>query len=84
MIRASNPQPGAWTTHNGSELKVYDSRLSEGGGGPGEVIALDDDGFEVAAGTSAIRIKRVRADGGKLSAKEYADSTGLKVGDELG
>ena len=31
-IRAANPAPGAWTTLNGSELKVYDSALVEGDG----------------------------------------------------
>ncbi|MDJ0958203.1 MAG: methionyl-tRNA formyltransferase [Arenicellales bacterium] len=84
IIRASNPQPGAWTVHNGVELKIYDSRLSDASGEPGEIIAIGDEGFTVAAGQGAIDVKRVRAEGGKVPAKEYTTSSGLSVGDKLG
>ncbi len=84
VIRAANPQPGAWTTNSGSELKIFNSSLGSGGGNPGEVIAIDDDGIEVAAGNGSIKIARVRADAGKISASEYVEATGLKAGDVLG
>jgi methionyl-tRNA formyltransferase len=35
LIRGCNPQPGAWTTLNGAEVQVYDSRRVEGEGQPG-------------------------------------------------
>ena len=52
LIRGSNPQPGAWTTYEGSQLQVFDSRKIEGttAGEAGTVTAIADDGFEVAAG----------------------------------
>ena len=84
IIRAANPQPGAWTTHNGSELKIFDSRLSDENGSPGEVISIDDDGFTVAASEGAINVRRVRADAGKVAATEYAAAVNLSVGDKLG
>jgi methionyl-tRNA formyltransferase len=84
IIRAGNPQPGAWTVHNGQELKIFDSRLAEGSGKPGEVLSVSDDGIGVAAGDGAIRIMRVRADGGKVPAAEYAAASSLKAGDVLG
>lgn len=84
IIRASNPQPGAWTSHGGAEIKIYDSRLSDAKGSPGEVLSVDDEGFVVAAGEGSIRIKRVRADAGKIAAAEYAQSSGISVGDKLG
>ena len=84
IIRAANPQPGAWTTHNGSELKIFDSRLSDENGSPGEVISIDDDGFTVAASEGAINVRRVRADAGKVAATEYAAAVNLSVGDRLG
>jgi methionyl-tRNA formyltransferase len=84
IIRAGNPQPGAWTVHNGQELKILDSRLAEGSGKPGEVLSVSDDGISVAAGDGAIRIMRVRADGGKVPAAEYAAASSLKAGDVLG
>jgi methionyl-tRNA formyltransferase len=84
IIRAANPQPGAWTLFKGEELKVFDSELSDGSGNPGEILESDESGFVVAAGEGAIRIKRVRALAGKVPAAEFAAESGLKVGDVLG
>ena len=84
IIRAGNPQPGAWTTHNGAEVKIFDSRLSDASGKPGEVIDLSEDGAVVAASDGAIAIKRVRGAGAKVTIAEYAAETDLKAGDILG
>lgn len=84
IVRAANPQPGAWTTHDGRELKIFNATRGEGTGRPGEVVAVDDGGFEVAADGGSLRVFRVRADGGKVPASEYAAQTGLVPGDILG
>jgi len=84
IIRAANPQPGAWTTRDGIEVKIYDSRLSGDSGQPGEVVVIDDESFTVAASQGAIRVMRVRADAGKVPASEYAASSNLSVGDQFG
>ncbi len=86
LIRGTNPQPGAWTTHNGEELKIFDSALVDGPtGAPGAVTAVNADGFVVAAGDRAIAIGRVRAAGGqKIASTEYAGESGLKEGTQLG
>lgn len=84
IVRAANPQPAAWTHHGSSELKLFDSELSNDSGTPGEVIAIDDNGVVIAAGQGSLRVKRVRADAGKVTASEYASSSGLAVGDKLG
>lgn len=84
LIRGANPQPGAWTTFNGAEVKIFDSRKAEGSGAPGSVLALDADGVLVATADGAIRIMKVRADAGKQSASEYAAAVGLATGSILG
>jgi methionyl-tRNA formyltransferase len=84
IIRAGNPQPGAWTTHNGGEVKIFDSRLSDASGKPGEVVDLSADGATVAAGEGAVVIIRVRGAGAKVPIAEYTAETGLKAGDILG
>ena len=28
LIRGTNPQPGSWTTHAGSEVQIFDSAAS--------------------------------------------------------
>lgn len=82
LIRGTNPQPGAWTTHGGKEVQVFDSRRSDAtGGAPGEVIAIGDDGITVAANGGSILVQRVRPEGDKkISAKDFVTSSGLSVG----
>ncbi|WP_420404433.1 methionyl-tRNA formyltransferase [Nisaea sp.] len=85
LIRGCNPQPGAWTTLDGKELQIFDSRPVEGSGRTGRICAITDDGFVVNAGRGGILVKRVRYDGGKkVSAKEFAAEQGLEVGARLG
>ena len=91
LIRAANPAPGAWTTIDGKKLQIFDSslepvrRLAEVKGKPGEVIAIDEDGFSVCAQGGRIAIRKVKPEGGKkVSAAEYAREVGLAVGQVLG
>lgn len=86
LIRGTNPQPGAWTTANGAELKIFDCAKSDAAAEPpGTISAIGDDGFAVAAQGGQILVQRVRpADGGKLSAAEFALQAGLSVGERLG
>jgi methionyl-tRNA formyltransferase len=86
-IRAANPQPGAWTIANGATVQVYDSRRIESVAGDAGIVAeVNDDGILVAAGDGAgVLISRVRPAGeGKISAGEFAASSGIKAGDRLG
>jgi len=86
LIRGTNPQPGAWTKSNGAELKIFDCVKGDAiAGPPGTIAAVGDDGFAVAAQGGQILVQRVRpADGGKVSAVEFASQAGLSVGDRLG
>ncbi len=90
MIRGANPQPGAWTTLNGEEVQLYDSRRTEGGGDapdaePGEVVSVSEDGVTVQSGGGRILLKRVRpAGGGKIPAAEWASASAVSAGTKLG
>jgi methionyl-tRNA formyltransferase len=85
LIRGTNPQPGAWTTCNGNELKIFDSRKVDGSGEPGTVLAVDGDSFTVAAKGGAIRVDRVRPhDDKKISAGDFAAKAGVSAGAKLG
>ena len=46
-IRAANPAPGAWTTLNGAEVKIYDAARMDGDGTPGEIIDISEEGVTV-------------------------------------
>ena len=86
LIRGTNPAPGAWTTHVGKTLQIFDSaRLDDASGAPGEVVEVSADGVAVAAEGGGILVKRVRAEGGKkIPAREFADESGLAKGERLG
>lgn len=86
LIRGTNPQPGAWTKHNGDVVQVFDSRkVDNAPGDPGEVVAIDEHSITVAAADGHIVIQRVRpAKGKKVSAGEYAVQSKLRVGERLG
>ena len=85
LIRGTNPQPGAWTTAAGSEVKIYDSRRTAGDGEPGRVTAVTESGVEVQAAGGRILVKRVRPAGsGKIPAVEWASASGISPGTVLG
>lgn len=87
LVRGCNPQPGAWTTREGEKLQIFDCQLVEQdmGGSPGEVMAVSDSGFIVAANGGALGVQRVRAPKSpKVSASEYAGLMGVQVGEKLG
>jgi methionyl-tRNA formyltransferase len=91
LIRAANPAPGAWTTLDGKKLQIFDARLhpvrrlGDVKGKPGEVIAVDDDGFSVCAQGGRIEIRKVKPeDGKKVAAAEFAAASGLALGEILG
>jgi len=86
LIRGANPQPGAWTSHDGKQLQILDCKKSAASGGaPGEVLETSDAGLVVAASGGSICVEKVRpAGGGKATAAEYAQATGLEAGARLG
>ena len=86
LIRGANPAPGAWTTHGGQTLQIFDSRkTAAASGAPGEVTAVSGESITVAALGGAIEVNRVRPEGaGKISAAEFVSNTGLQAGDRLG
>ena len=86
LIRGCNPQPGAWTTYQGSQVQVFDSRTADGAASDkaGEVTSVSDDGFCVSAGDGQIRVLRVRPAGApKIPAAEFAATAGLRVGERF-
>jgi methionyl-tRNA formyltransferase len=87
LIRGADPQPGAWTTYDGTILQLMDASKLAGAaaGRPGEVTAIDDAGLTVAVAGGQIQVARVRSGGGpKISAASFAQTAGLRPGARLG
>ena len=87
MIRGINPQPGAVTYHGGEKLKIFDCELrpSSGKAIHGEIMAVSDEGFLVAAPGGAILARTVQPTGSsKIAASDFAISARLRAGTKLG
>lgn len=85
LIRGTNPQPGAWTTYDGDELKIFDCMKVDASGKPGEVTEVSDDGITVAVNGGGIKVMRVKPhDDKKITSAEFAAKTGLKAGAVFG
>src|SRR5712671_5468928 len=90
LIRGCSPAPGAWTTHDGHPLQVFESkplpaRDPKGiAGKMGEIVAVSTDSFTVVCADGRIKVLRVKpADGGKVGAGDYAAAAKLAVGPRL-
>ena len=82
LIRGCNPAPGAWTTYNDLELKLFDCRLTgrQEPLMPGRVLRIDDEGFDVRMNGGVLRVLRVQPKGAKkMSAGAWAKEAGLTV-----
>jgi len=84
-IRAYDPKPGAFTTRNGLDIKLFGPRpIEQRKGAAGEVIEVTPE-FIVACGKDTIRISDVQPSGkSRMTAAEWARGRGVSVGDILG
>jgi methionyl-tRNA formyltransferase len=87
LIRGCDPQPGAFTTFKGKKVRLYDARMTSSATGkrPGEIVAIEEAGLQIAARRGMIKVGKLRVDKGeKVGATEFARSLDAKVGDRLG
>jgi methionyl-tRNA formyltransferase len=90
LIRGANPQPGAWTLLGEEQVQIFEAtplpaRQPSGiAGKMGEVVVIDEQGFEVACADGRIRVLRVKpTDGGKIGAGAFATkrlTRGVRLG----
>jgi methionyl-tRNA formyltransferase len=91
LIRGCNPAPGAWTTHNGKKLHIFDARklvyrrFADVAGKIGEVAEVSAHSFKVVAQGGAVEVLKARyEDGKKLAGGEVAQAGRLTPGSVLG
>jgi methionyl-tRNA formyltransferase len=85
LVRGCDPQPGAYSFYKGEKVRLFEARRIDAAPAarPGEISAIDQEGFTVAAGRGAIRIGKVRTAAGKQDAAAFAAAKGLKPGDRF-
>jgi methionyl-tRNA formyltransferase len=83
-VRAFAPDPGATTTMRQAPLKILRARATGGSGIAGEVVAVDADGFVVAAGVGAVRVLDLAPAGrARMSASAFVNGFRPVVGERL-
>lgn len=87
MIRAFNPNPGAFTGLDGNPLKIWQASVVDPGSSlakPGEIINVASDGIIVACGYGALRIKILQPAGGrKLTVTQFMAGHTVSIGDRF-
>jgi methionyl-tRNA formyltransferase len=83
QIRAFDPAPGAWTTLNGSALKLFGARAATGCGEPGEVIEASER-LVIGTGRGAIAVTEVQPAGKtRLGIDAWVRGRGIMTGQRL-
>ncbi|MGB3177599.1 MAG: methionyl-tRNA formyltransferase [Albidovulum sp.] len=59
LIRGLSPFPGAWIEIEGERVKLLRSRMAEGAGAPGQILA----DFKIACGSGAIEVVEAQREG---------------------
>lgn len=84
LIRGLDPWPGTYGFYNGKRLKISCSRVTEGSGAPGTVLAVNNEGFLVACGDGALFVTQVQPEGkGRMDAGAFVRGYHIAAGDVL-
>ncbi|HXF51790.1 MAG TPA: methionyl-tRNA formyltransferase [Dehalococcoidia bacterium] len=81
LVRAANPQPGAYTLVEGRTLRIFDARLGEPAAAPpGLAVDAGEHGLRIALREASLVVQRVAYDGGpKIPAFEFVRQSGLRL-----
>jgi len=83
IVRAFNPNPGAYTYFRDRILKIWRARVVAGKTGkPGEIIVVDRTGIVVACGSGLLQIEMMQKPGGKkLSVADFLVGNDIQPGE---
>lgn len=86
VVRAFNPNPGAYTYFRDVVLKIWQTKVvvGRGAGKPGEIVVVDREGITVACGSGMLQIEIVQKPGGKkLSSADFLAGNNLQPGENF-
>ena len=80
QVRGLHPWPVATAQLAGTNFKIHATRVVEGSGAPGQILALTKTGLVVACGEGAVEILQLQAEGGKrMAAPDYFRGHPLEI-----
>jgi methionyl-tRNA formyltransferase len=85
LIRGCDPQPGAYAEWQGKIVRLYDCRLQPNAASvaSGQILEIGAEEISIAAPGGVIVAKKVRGEGGKIAAAEFAKQSRINVGSRL-
>jgi methionyl-tRNA formyltransferase len=84
-VRAFRPAPGATSTLDSASVKIWEARVEQGTGTPGETLAVRPQGILIACGVGALAVTQLqRAGGRRLSAAEFLRGQKVVPGTRFG
>mgnify|MGYP003386890978 FL=1 len=86
LVRAFNPNPGAYTYFRDVVLKIWQTKVvvERGIGKPGEIVVVDREGITVACGSGVLQIEIVQKPGGKkLNSADFLVGNNLQPGENF-
>lgn len=85
LVRALNPDPGAFTWYRGRRLKVWGVRAIPGSGQAGTIAAVADEGPDIQTADGRVRLLEVQPEGKKrMSGQEFVRGYRPAVREALG
>ena len=84
-IRAYNPAPVAYTSINGTVIKIWQAvKADNGTAEPGAILEINKHGIKVACGQGALYLQVLQRPNGKaLLASQFVQGFPLKIGDRF-
>lgn len=83
-VRGCTPRPGAFTKYGGNLVKIWSAKVKNANeilGEEGEVIAVDNDGITVAAGSGAVQLIDVQPESRKrMLAADFCRGSKIAAG----
>jgi len=80
-IRAFEPWPGSFTTHQGKRVKIHRAGVGSGQGAPGTVLAIGPAAIEVACGRRSLLLLDLQPEGKRrMGAREFVAGHKIAVG----
>ncbi len=74
QIRAFDPWPGAFCSYGKQTLKIWQAQVLEDDGGetPGKILAVSDEGIDIACGDGVLRAQQIQLPGKKrVAVKDF-------------
>lgn len=84
QVRAFNPAPVCYTTFNGEPFKIYQCKVSNLVGKPGEVLSVDNE-LVIGCLDKSVSLLTVQKAGGKqMNVVDFLRGNKLSIGDKFG